>query len=267
MRKKTSTWRSVYVLCFLETIAQRTISGKVTDVNNKPVFNASVTVKGSNIGTNTDNDGNFTIVLPKGRNTLSVSSIGFETQDINATGNNVNVTLSTRTTTLNDVVVVGYSSQRKKDITGAVSVVNVKDLKQIPSGTTEALLQGQAAGVTVINSGTPGGGSNLRIRGVTSIGNSDPLVIIDGVQGSMHDLDVNDIESIQVLKDAGAAAIYGVRGSNGVVVITTKRGRSGKSRVTYDGFVGTQRPLKTGFDIANTQNTGEAIAGNFLMIA
>ena len=264
MRKKLLFCSLFLFFCVAQTIAQqKTITGKVTDANNNPIANASVTVKGDVVGTNTDANGNFTITLPRGKKTLSVSSIGYEPQEVTVSGNSITVALSTRTTTLNDVVVTGYGSQKKKDITGAVSVVNIKDMKQIPSGTTESLLQGQASGVTVINSGVPGGGSNLRVRGITSIGNSDPLVIIDGVQGSMHDLDVNDIQSIQVLKDAGAAAIYGVRGSNGVVIITTKRGRSGKARITYDGYVGTQRPLKDGFHIANTTETADAIQREF----
>ena len=130
----------------------------------------------------------------------------------------------------------------------------------LPGTTTESLLQGQAAGVTVINSGQPGGGSNLRIRGITSIGNVDPLVIVDGVQSSMHDLNVNDIESIQVLKDAGAVAIYGIQGSNGVVIITTKRGKSGKgATVSYDMYYGTQLPLKNGFKLAGSQTYADAL--------
>jgi TonB-dependent SusC/RagA subfamily outer membrane receptor len=137
-------------------------------------------------------------------------------------------------------------------------------MKSIPSGTTESLLQGQASGVTVINSGVPGGGSNVRIRGITSIGSTDPLTIIDGTPGNMHDLNVNDIESIQVLKDAGAAAIYGVRGSNGVVVITTKKGRQGKAKVTYDGYYGTQQPLPDGFRMANTQETANATQQSYI---
>jgi TonB-linked SusC/RagA family outer membrane protein len=264
MRKKLLLSGLFLFFCLLQTMAQqRTITGYVTDAANHPISNASVTVRGSTVGTNTDENGNFSILVPSGKSTLSISYVGFEAQDVQVKGNHVNVTLNNRTTTLNDVVVTGYGSQKKKDITGSVSVVNVKDLKQIPSGTAEALLQGQASGVTVINSGVPGGGSNLRIRGITSIGNSDPLVIIDGVPGSMHDLNVNDIESIQVLKDAGAAAIYGVRGSNGVVIITTKKGRQGKARISYDGYVGTQRPLKKGFNIANTQETGNAIFSEF----
>src|SRR6476646_8548683 len=255
-------------LIFATTVAlaqQRTVTGRVTDANSQPVAGATVTVKGTNVATQTDARGDFSIAVPNGRNTLTLSSVGFNSQDVSvANQSNVSVSLVTSASNLSEVVVTGYSAQRRKDITGSVAVVNVNNLKQVPSGTTESLLQGQASGVTVVNSGVPGGGSNIRIRGITSIGNVDPLVIVDGTQGSLHDLNVNDIESIQVLKDAGAAAIYGVRGSNGVVVVTTKRGRQGRVRVTYDGYYGTQRPLKKGWDIANTQETVNAVQQSYV---
>lgn len=252
------------VFCTVIFAQSRVVTGRVTDANNLPVSNASVTVKGSRVGTNTDENGNYSITLPANKNILVISYIGFDDRSVTVSGNNANVVLTGRTTTLNDVVVTGYSTQKKKDITGAVAVVNVNNLRTVPSGTTESLLQGQASGVTVINSGSPGGGSNVRVRGITSIGSNDPLVIVDGTPGSLHDLNVNDIESMQVLKDAGAAAIYGVRGSNGVIVVTTKRGRQGKARVTYDAYVGTQQPLKNGFNIANTLETATAVQQSYI---
>jgi TonB-linked SusC/RagA family outer membrane protein len=141
-------------------------------------------------------------------------------------------------------------------------VVNVDDLKQTPSGSTESLLQGQASGVTVFTTGQPGGAAVVQIRGITSSGNSTPLIIIDGVPESMHDINPNDIQSIQVLKDAGAAAIYGVRGSNGVIIITTKKG-FGKVKVAYDAYYGTQRPLSKGWDLATPTQTGVAKWASF----
>ena len=224
MRKKLLLSGTLMLLCFLQIMAQRTITGKITDTGDKPIFNASVIVKGSNVGTNTDESGNFSISLPKGKNSISVSSIGFEATDVNVTGNTVHVTLSTRISTLNDVVVVGYSSQKKKDITGSVSVVNVSNFKSVPGGNAESLLQGQASGVTVVNSGAPGSDAAVRIRGITSLGNSSPLIIVDGIQSSngLRDINPDDVESIQVLKDAGSAAIYGIQGSNGVIIVTTK---------------------------------------------
>jgi TonB-dependent starch-binding outer membrane protein SusC len=265
MRKKLLLSGLFVLFCIAQSIAQqRTVTGKVTSAYGTPLSGASVLVVGQKTGERTNTDGTFSIKVPANAKILEISYVGYEPFRVSIVDqNNVAVSLQESSTSLNAVVVTGYGSQRKKDITGSVSVVDVKDLKQVPSGTTESLLQGQASGVTVLNSGVPGGGSNIRIRGITSPGNSDPLVIIDGVQGSMHDLDVNDIQSIQVLKDAGAAAIYGVRASNGVVIITTKKGRSGKARITYDGYVGTQRPLKDGFHIANTSQTADAIQREF----
>jgi TonB-linked SusC/RagA family outer membrane protein len=244
---------------------QKTITGKVTDPANQPVAGATVTVKGSNVATQTNADGFFTISVPGAAASLVVSSVGYEPIELRVGANtNLAVSLKTTTSSLNEVVITGYTAQRKKDITGSVAVVEVDNMLQIPTGTPEKALQGMASGVTIVTSGAPGSNSNVRVRGITSVGPTDPLVIIDGTQGNMHDLNMNDIESIQVLKDAGAAAIYGVRGSNGVVIITTKRGRSGKPRISYDGYVGTQRPLKDGFNIANTQETANAIHQSYI---
>lgn len=255
---------SAFAVFFLsltyQVIAQKTITGKISSDKDKfPVPGATIAVKGSKAATQTDANGVFTITVPSDKSVLVVTAIGFEAMEASVSGRtNVSLELKASTTALNEIVVTGYTAQRKKDITGSVAVVDVKSLKSVPGGTAESLLQGQAAGVTVINSGSPGEGSNVRIRGITSLGSADPLVMIDGVQGSMHDLNPNDIESIQVLKDAGSAAIFGVQGSNGVIVITTKRGR-GKTVVNYDGYVGTQRPLKNGFNVGNTQDYGNVL--------
>lgn len=225
-----------------------------------PITGASVKVKQSATGTQTDANGNFEIAAKAG-DVLEITMVGYQPLEI-AVGNRsfIEVSLVKSVATLNEVVVTtGYTSQRKKDITGSVAVVNVNSLKSVPSGSTESLLQGQASGVTVINSGSPGGVSTVNIRGISTIGNSAPLIIIDGVPGNLHDLNVNDIGSMQVLKDAGSASIYGVRGSNGVIVITTKRGRQGQVQISYDGYYGTQRPLSEGFRLANTQTYMEAI--------
>jgi len=246
--------------------AQKSVSGTITNGKDKlPVPGATVSIRGSQTATQTDANGAFKITVPSEKSILVVTAIGFETQELSVSGKTtVSAELKETSLALNEIVVTGYTSQRKKDITGSVAVVNVGNLKSVPSGTTESLLQGQAPGVTVINSGVPGGGSTVRIRGITSVGGNDPLVIIDGTPGSMHDLNVNDIESMQVLKDAGAAAIYGVRGSNGVVVITTKKGRSGKAKINYDGYIGTQRPNKEGFRMANTMETALAVQQSFI---
>ncbi len=240
--------------------AQTTVTGKVSGTTQaQPIVGASVLVKGTKIGTTTNAEGMFTIGVPSGRKTLVISSVGYESMEVDITNSsNVSVQLKETTGGLTEVVVTGYTAQRKKDITGSVSVVNVADMKQTPVGTGEEALQGRASGVTVISSAQPGGASDIRIRGITSFaGNNAPLVIVDGVRSNLHDINANDIESVQVLKDA-AAAIYGVAGSNGVIIITTKKGRSGRAKVSYDAYVGTTTRGK-GYDMANTQEEANAI--------
>src|SRR3984957_579450 len=242
--------------------AQKTITGRVIGkTDNQPVLGATVVLKGTHSATSTGTDGMFTLKIPdnQANGVLVITAIGFEpfNAPLNGTGMMGDIVLNQSNSTLNDVIVTGYTAQKKKDITGAVSVVDVKAMNSVPGTTTEQLLQGQAAGVTVINSGSPGGASNVRIRGITSIGNVDPLVIVDGVQSSMHDINMYDVESIQVLKDAGATAIYGVQGSNGVIIITTKKGH-GKATISYNAFYGTQRPLKDGFKLGGSQNFSDA---------
>src|SRR5258705_2286994 len=263
MLAKLTTLKGSFLLLLLivtlPALAQRKVEGKVTGPDSKPVYGATVSVKGTNVATVTSTEGTYAIMVPAKYNVLVFTDVGYEVAEVSIkSDNSIDVSMKMQSTNLNEVVVTGYSSQRKKDITGSVSVVNVNNLKVVPSGTTESLLQGQAAGVTVVSSGAPGGGSNVRIRGITSIGSTDPLVIVDGTPGSLHDLNVNDIESMQVLKDAGAAAIYGVRGSNGVVVVTTKKGKTGKPKVSYDAYYGVQLADKDGFNIANTQETANA---------
>jgi TonB-dependent starch-binding outer membrane protein SusC len=264
-KKKTGLHKIGYMIMgFLlfscAAFAQRTVTGKVINkVTQQPVPNATVVVRGTSVATETDASGAFSIVVPNNKTELQITSVGFESMTLSVAGKNSlgDVQLSISTGNLNEVFVTGYTSQRKKDITGAVSIVNVTDMRATPSGSTEALLQGQAAGVTVSTTGAPGGASVVNIRGITSSGNSAPLVLIDGVPGSMHDINSNDIQSLQVLKDAGGAAIYGVRGSNGIIVITTKKG-VGSAKISYDGFVGSQQPLSKSWDLASPTQTGKA---------
>ncbi|MCW3092384.1 MAG: TonB-dependent receptor plug [Ferruginibacter sp.] len=269
MLPKLAYAKGILLFCLLlfcfTSFSQKKITGKITDQESKPLPNVTINAKGTSVSTISSADGFFTLSVPEKTTSLLVSSVGYETKEISIAGkSNVDIIIAAQTSSLNEVVVVGYTAQKKKDITGSVAVVNVSNLKSIPSGTTESLLQGQASGVTVVNSGSPGAGSNVRIRGITSIGSTDPLVIVDGTPGSLHDINVNDVESIQVLKDAGAAAIYGVRGSNGVIVVTTKKGKSGKAKVSYDGFYGTQIANKNGFRIANTQETANATQQSYI---
>jgi TonB-linked SusC/RagA family outer membrane protein len=240
--------------------AQNPVTGKVINkTDNTPVPGASIQVKGTKVLTQTGVDGSFTIQLPKTTGTLVISAVGFASLEVAVSAGTPagDIALTTVASTLNDVVVTGYTSQRKRDITGAVSVVNVADARSTPTGSTESLLQGQASGVTVTTTGQPGGNASVLIRGITSPGNSTPLILVDGVPELMHDINPNDIQSIQVLKDAGAAAIYGVRGANGVIIITTKRGQ-GAVKISYDAYYGTQRPLKKAWDLATPTQTGVA---------
>ena len=198
----------------------RTIKGQVVSATDgKAVAGATISVNGQKVSAIASEDGSFAVTA-SGTVTLSVKSVGFASKSVTVAGgqNTIKISLTEESSQLNEIVVTGYTAQKRKEITGAVSVVSVKDMKTIPTGTAEQMLQGQAAGVTIIGSGSPGEPSNVFIRGVTSFGNSTPLVIVDGVQsapgdlGSFRDLSANDIESIPVLKD-GQAAIYGARGS------------------------------------------------------
>jgi len=222
--------------------AESDVRGKVVSEKNEPLVGVNVILKGTSVGTTTDPNGNYRISVPD-NGILTFSFIGYLSQEMNV-GNQseINIKLLPDTKILNEVVVTAYSSQKKKDITGAVAVVNVKDIVKQPTGLVSGLLQGQAAGVTVISSGQPGAEPQVRIRGINTFGNNTPLYVVDGVptQNSTN-LNPNDIASIQVLKDAGAASIYGSRASNGVIIITTKRG-TGKVSVQYDMFYGVQTP-------------------------
>jgi len=241
----------------LAAVSQKTVTGKVTGPDAKPVFGATVAVKNTNVATTTEADGSYSITLPANTNVLVFSFVGYDVSEVSATGSTVDVVMKLQTTTLNEVVVTGYSSQRKKDITGAVAVVNINELKVIPTTDAGAQLQGRASGVTVTLNGVPGGASTVRIRGLGSFNNNSPLYVIDGVQsGNISGLNPNDIESMQVLKDAASASIYGVRASNGVIIVTTKRGKKRGVNVTYDMYYGVQDPGE-GFDLLNAQEEAE----------
>jgi TonB-dependent starch-binding outer membrane protein SusC len=238
---------TAFLLFFsLSLFAQSSITGRVLNNTDKqPVVGATVQAKGGKSATITGQDGSFTLTSNQKVSNIVITIVGYETITVAVKGNDVgDVMLATSTTSLNDVIVTGYTTQKKKDITGAVAIVDVGDAKKITTTSSEQLLQGQAAGVTVINSGAPGAASTVFVRGISNFGNTAPLYVVDGVQvGDMSLVNPNDIESINVLKDAGAAAIYGISGGNGVVVVTTKRGHAGKATITFDGYYGTQQPL------------------------
>jgi len=226
----------------LAAVSQRTVKGKVTGPDAKPVFGATVAVKNTNVATTTDADGSYSITLPANSNILVFSYVGYDVSEVSAAGDQVDVVMKLQTSTLNEVVVTGYSTQRKKDIIGAVSVVDVGDLKTNPSSNLAVQLQGRASGVVVSSTGAPGAAAVVRIRGFQSFGNNDPLYIIDGVPTQdPSTLNPQDVESMQVLKDATAASIYGTRAANGVVIVTTKQGKAGRTQISYEAFYGFQK--------------------------
>lgn len=232
------------------------VTGTVTsEADGNPVPGVNILIKGTTTGTVTDVNGNYVVDAPSD-GTLIFSFIGFTRQEVPVGGRTViNLAMASEIQSLEEIVVTGYSTQRKKDITGSVGVVDMDALNSIPAGSAAQALQGQAAGVTVLTSGMAGHRPDIRIRGISTFGDSYPLVLIDGVEASLNDISASDIESIQVLKDAGASAIYGVRGANGVVVVTTKKGKTGTPTLTYDSYYGVTYPL--GDNPLNLMNSTE----------
>lgn len=227
------------VLISTVTFAQtEAVSGTVTDNSGEPIIGATVLVVGqSGNGTVTDLDGNFTLQVNPSA-TLSISYIGYKSQEVKA-GKDLKIVLEDESKLLNEVVVTGYTTQRKADLTGAISVVSVDELAKQNENNPIKALQGRVPGMNISADGSPSGSATVRIRGVGTLNNNDPLYIVDGVptKSGMHELNGNDIESIQVLKDAASASIYGSRAANGVIIITTKKGKNGKIKVDFDGSI------------------------------
>ncbi len=268
--------------------AQQRITGRVTDENNSPLGGVSITLNGKNTGASTSEDGRFSINVPSAKGTLVFTSVGFAKQEISISGRkSVEVQLQSEAAALNDVVVVGYGTVRKKDVTGSISTVKFNEREAAQITSVDKLLQGRAAGVDVnTGSAAPGGAVNVRIRGLSSIsGGTEPLYVVDGVivntatqdntnslrvgtnpgnsyqeaQNGLTAINPQDIESIEILKDASATAIYGSRGANGVVLITTKQGRPGKGKVAYSSSTELARVSKTmpmldGYEYAKFRN-------------
>jgi TonB-linked SusC/RagA family outer membrane protein len=224
---------------------QRTVRGIVRNATGEPIVGASVTVKGSARGTSTGQDGSFAIDVREGA-TLVISNVGYDAREITARESNLGaIQLQPGASKLDEVVVVGYGTQRRKDLTGSVAVVNVADAKKTASYDVAKILQGQVAGVSVQGSGEPGGFVQIKIRGISNFGDNSPLFVIDGVPTEApYDFSTGDIESIQVLKDASAGAIYGSRAATGVVIITTKKGRVGTPRISFNSYYGVQNVPK-----------------------
>ncbi len=239
---------ALFLLCLfpLGAMAQSVVKGTVNDEAGEPVIGATVKVQGSQKGTITDFDGNFSVEAAPNA-TLVISYVGYITQNVNVAGkNNLVITMREDNTTLNDVVVIGYGTMKKKLVTGATVQVKGEDIAKL--NTTNALeaMQSSTPGVQITQSSSqPGKGYKVYIRGIGTTGNSAPLYVIDGVAGgSLDDINPNDIESIDVLKDAASAAIYGARAANGVILVTTKQGKEGKIELTYNGAMGWSNAYK-----------------------
>lgn len=238
-----------------EEIPAKTITGKITNESGEPLSGVSVLVRGTSRGTSTNEKGIFVITAEVG-DMLEFSMVGYKVHAVKV-GDETNITiqLQAEQTNMNEVIIVGYGTQKRSSLTGAIASVNNKTITSLPVPSVEQALQGRVAGLTVTNNGEPGVSPIVRIRGVSSINfASDPLYVIDGFPtGSLMHFDSRDIESVEVLKDASAAAIYGSRATNGVVLITTKKGkRNGKLHVNLDSYIGTQKAWNT-IDLLNTQ--------------
>ena len=237
--------------------AGRTVSGTITSAAGEPLPGVTIIVKGTTVGASTNAAGVYTLAVPEGQNTLVISSIGYEKKEV-AVGSSaqVNARLTTEAQSLNEVQVVGYGTQKKSQVTGAISSVSEQQLHEVPVANVGQALQGRAAGVTISSNGTsPGQAPVIRIRGNRSLsGSNDPLLVVDGVpyDGSLNDLNPDDLTSVEVLKDASSTAIYGARGANGVILITTRRGKSGTPKATYSGYYGMKQAYGK-FDIQNGQ--------------
>ena len=236
-------------------MAQTNVSGTVKDDQGEILTGVSVLVKGTKVSTTTNQDGKYQIAVPAGSTTLVFSYLGYEPKEMTIAGNVINATLKSSISTLNDVVVIGYGTTTRKDLTGSVGSVNISDLQKAPVKSFDEALAGRVAGVQVTSSeGQPGSSINITIRGNNSVTqNNYPLVVIDGIifedpnnlsVNPLNTIDPNDIESINVLKDASSTAIYGARGSNGVIMVTTKRGKEGVPTISYNGYYGLQENTK-----------------------
>ncbi|MBD2716364.1 TonB-dependent receptor [Microvirga sp. STR05] len=235
----------------LAALADVPVSGRITQRNGEPLPGVTVIVQGTTLGTSTSSDGVFSLTVPEG-STLVFSSIGFQRQELRISGaaSSLSIVMVEDQRALSEVVVVGYGTQERTSVTGAVSSVSAREIASQPVADATQALQGRAAGVTVTsNGGAPGGaaGTSIRVRGITSAGNNNPLYVVDGFplpeggENQLNAISPNDIETIDILKDASATAIYGVRAANGVVIITTKRGKAGVSSINLDVYRGVQQ--------------------------
>ena len=239
-------------------VAQQQITGRVTDLaTDEGLPGVNILVKGTSSGTITDVEGNFSLQVPGSESVLVLSSVGYESEELTVGDQTeFNLQLTPDLQTLSEIVVVGYGTQKKSDVTGAIAQVSGESLREVPTANFSQALQGRTAGVEVsTTSSRPGGNSQIRIRGNRSLtGSNDPLIVLDGIpfNGSINDINVNDIASTNILKDASSTAIYGSRGSNGVIIITTKRGEAGEPQLFYNGYYGPTSAIGK-YDVMNGQ--------------
>ena len=224
---------------------QRGIQGVVVDGNGETIIGANVVSEDGKVGVITDLDGNFKLDVPVGTK-IKISYIGYETKVLKATAGNMKITLSEDSQMLGEVQVVAYGTQKKVTVTGAISGVKGETLTQIPTGTISSMLAGPVSGVSSVQySGEPGSNAaQLFIRGKATFNDANPLVQVDGVERDLNEIDPNDIEDITVLKDASATAVFGVRGANGVILVTTKRGSEGKAKISFSSTESILMPTK-----------------------
>lgn len=224
----------------------KSVSGIIVDTKGEPLIGVSILIKGTTTGTITDVDGKFSLSIESVKNPiLSISYVGYEPQSLSPNGQTfLRIAMTESTKSLDEVVVVGYGTMHKSDLTGSVSSVSSKDIAQQPVANIGEALQGRAAGVSIISSGAPGSNVSLKIRGLGTTNNSDPLLVIDGVPTDvpLNTLNMDDVATVDILKDASATAIYGSRGANGVVLISTKKGKAGASRLSFKANYGFQDP-------------------------
>lgn len=253
--KKMTMLLAMLLVAFTAFAQSIKVSGNVTDSQTaEPLLGVTVMQKGTSNGVITDMDGNFTISVPF-NSTLAFTYMGYTKKEVNVNGrNSIQVKMESDTKMLEEFVVIGYGIQKKSDVTGSISSVNGKDINNMPVSSTLQALQGRAAGVNIVqNTGAPGSGSTIKIRGTGTINDADPLYVVDGfIVDNIDYLNPNDIANVEIFKDAASSAVYGSRAANGVVAITTKSGKSGKTKVTYDGYVGFSNPWKT-IDVMNTE--------------
>lgn len=273
MNKKRNSFSLRFVLLFMLAILfhgianAKKVSGIVKDATGEPLIGVSVQVKGTSVGTLTDLNGSYSLEAPEDANALVFTYIGMKTEEVAITGSELNPVLKDMSKDLDEVVVVGYGTVKKRDLTGAVSSIKSRDLQSVASNNAMEAMQGKVAGLDMSKaSGAAGAGLKINLRGNRSISaNNEPLILVDGVEyGSTLDLNSSDIESMEVLKDASSTAIYGTRGANGVIIITTKKGKLGeagskKTKISYSGFMSSNSPTK----VPKTMTSNEEV--NFLI--